>query len=131
MRGYSKPLVLLLAIVLMSLTTQIGCTAPARRSIRGSSASSSSEPALTTEPTDSAVATIDDPPASTATPPPKQLGFVDRHPLFRKPQQYYDNTNSNKAVKTAAAAFVGVPSGLFGELKQIVVGTPSSAPPAY
>jgi len=50
--------------------------------------------------------------------------WADRHPLFSKPRQYYDNTtNSNKAVKVAKAAVIGVPAGLFGELKQIVVGS--------
>ncbi len=53
-------------------------------------------------------------------------------PLLRKPQQYYDNTKSNKVVKTAAAAVVGVPAGIVGELKQIVVGAPTATPaPAY
>ncbi len=64
-------------------------------------------------------------PAATST--PKTVGFVDRHPLLRKPQQYFNDTNSNKAVKTAAATVVGVPAGIVGEIKQIVLGKPSSA----
>jgi len=130
MRGSIKPL----AIVLAISTAGVGCNGPSKRSIKGSVGSSSSEPALTAESTDSGVVAGFEPPATGSvanTPPAKQISFVDRHPLFRKPQQYYDKTNSNKAVKTAAAAFVGVPSGLVGELKQIVVGKPSATPPAY
>jgi len=51
--------------------------------------------------------------------------WVDRHPLFSKPRDMYESTNSNKVVKTAAAAVVGVPVGFVGEIKQIVVGRPS------
>ena len=58
--------------------------------------------------------------------PTNTLSWVDRHPLLRKPQQYYDNTKSNKLVKTAAATFVGVPAGFVGEIKQIVVGKPTA-----
>ena len=39
----------------------------------------------------------------------------------------YASTNSNKAVKTVAAAIVGVPVGVFGEIRQIVVGKPSDS----
>lgn len=54
--------------------------------------------------------------------------WADRHPLFSKPRQYYENTsNSNKAVKVAKAAVIGVPAGLFGELKQIVAGNASES----
>ena len=55
---------------------------------------------------------------------PRAVTFVDRHPLFSRPREYYDNSGSNKVVKTAAAVVVGVPAGIFGELKQIVVGAP-------
>jgi hypothetical protein len=57
--------------------------------------------------------------------PASTLTWVDRHPLFSKPRDYYDNSGTNKVVKTAAAAVIGVPAGIFGELKQIVVGAPS------
>ena len=59
---------------------------------------------------------------------PSTVSVVDRHPLLSKPRDYYENTGSNKVAKTAAAAFIGVPVGIFGELKQIVVGTPANAP---
>jgi len=57
-------------------------------------------------------------------PPPRTVTFVDRHPLFSKPREYYENSGNNKVVKTAAAAVVGVPVGIYGELKQIVLGAP-------
>jgi hypothetical protein len=59
--------------------------------------------------------------------PSSSMAWVDRHPLFSKPRDMYDTTNSNKVVKTAAAAVVGVPVGFIGELRQIVVGNPSGA----
>jgi hypothetical protein len=63
--------------------------------------------------------------------PSKSVTFVDRHPLFYKPRDYYESTNSNKAAKTAAAAVIGVPAGIYGELKQIVVGAPPAPPGPY
>ena len=72
------------------------------------------------EPGGSAVAASPDPGTS--------VTWVDRHPLFSKPRQYYDNsTSSNKAVKVAKATVIGVPAGLVGELKQIVVGNTSGS----
>ena len=56
--------------------------------------------------------------------PPKTVTWVDRHPLFSKPREYWDTSGDNKVVKAAAATFVGVPAGMFGEVKQIIVGTP-------
>ncbi|AGA26636.1 hypothetical protein [Singulisphaera acidiphila] len=58
------------------------------------------------------------------TQPARELTWVDRHPLFIKPREYYDNSGSNRVVKTAAATVIGVPAGIIGEIKQIVVGTP-------
>ncbi len=55
--------------------------------------------------------------------PERTVTYVDRHPLFSKPRQYWESSGDNKIVKTAAATFVGVPAGIYGELKQIVVGT--------
>jgi hypothetical protein len=59
-------------------------------------------------------------------PPPavKTVSVVDRHPLFSKPRDYWESSGDNKIVKAAAATFVGVPVGVFGEVKQIIVGTP-------
>ena len=69
-----------------------------------------------------------EPGSSVASAPSTSSGWVDRHPLFSKPRDMYASTNSNKFVKTAAATVVGVPVGLIGEIRQIVVGKPSDAP---
>jgi hypothetical protein len=60
--------------------------------------------------------------------PPRTVTVVDRHPLLSKPRDYYENTGNNKVVKTAAAAVIGVPAGVVGELRQIVVGRDSGTP---
>jgi hypothetical protein len=57
-------------------------------------------------------------------PPARTVTWVDRHPLFSKPRDYWDTSGDNKVVKAAAATFVGVPVGMYGEVKQIIVGTP-------
>ncbi|MFI5459161.1 MAG: hypothetical protein ACHRXM_27345 [Isosphaerales bacterium] len=62
--------------------------------------------------------------AATAT-PAKTVSWVDRHPMFSKPRDYWETSGENKVVKAAAATFVGVPVGLYGEVKQIIVGTPT------
>ena len=49
---------------------------------------------------------------------------VDRHPLLSRPRDWYESTNGNKFKRTAVAAVVGVPSGIGGEIRQIVVGRP-------
>ncbi|WP_422926375.1 hypothetical protein [Singulisphaera sp. PoT] len=64
-------------------------------------------------------------------PPPRTVTWVDRHPLFSKPRQYYESSGDNKVVKTAAATVIGIPAGVVGELKQIVVGTPAATAPPY
>jgi len=61
---------------------------------------------------------------TTAT-PARTVSWVDRHPLFSKPRDYWDTSGDNKVVKAAAATFVGVPAGLYGEVKQIIVGAPA------
>ena len=68
-----------------------------------------------------------EPGSSIAAAPSSSPAWVDRHPLFSKPRDMYASTNSNKAVKTVAAASVGVPVGVFGEIRQIVVGKPSES----
>jgi hypothetical protein len=60
-------------------------------------------------------------------PPPPQSDFVERHPLLYKPREIYNNSGNNRIVKLAGATIVGIPMGLAGELRQIVVGTPSPA----
>jgi hypothetical protein len=57
-------------------------------------------------------------------PPAKTVGWVERHPLFSKPRDYWETSGDNKVVKAAAATFVGVPVGFYGEVKQIIVGAP-------
>ena len=126
MRGHNKTLAGLLGLIAASLATEVGCQSPARRSIVGSSVTNSSEPGLSAE-IEPGVAVYDSPTTTASASPARTVSVVDRHPLLRKPKQYYDNTNSNKAVKTAAAAVVGVPAGIVGEIKQIVVGTPSGS----
>ncbi len=59
--------------------------------------------------------------------PVKTVSVVDRHPLFSKPRDYWETSGDNKIVKAAAATFVGVPVGVFGEVKQIIVGAPPEA----
>ena len=59
--------------------------------------------------------------------PTKTVTWVDRHPLFSKPRDYWDTSGNNKIVKAAAATFVGIPVGMYGEVKQIIVGTPQEA----
>ena len=56
--------------------------------------------------------------------PAKTVTVVDRHPLFSKPRDYWETSGDNKVVKAAAATFVGVPVGIYGEFKQILVGAP-------
>lgn len=58
-------------------------------------------------------------------PQAKAVTYVDRHPILSKPRDYWENAGDNKIVKAGAATFIGVPAGIYGELKQIVVGTPS------
>jgi hypothetical protein len=62
--------------------------------------------------------------ANAHTTPSRTVTWVDHHPLFSKPREYYDGAGTNKAVKVAAATVVGIPVGIVGELKQIVVGRP-------
>ena len=56
--------------------------------------------------------------------PVRTTGVVDRHPLLSKPRDYWESSGDNKVVKAAAATFVGVPAGIYGEVKQIFVGVP-------
>ena len=73
------------------------------------------EPPLTTSTADGSTIAV-------APPAAQSVSFVDRHPLFYKPKEYYETTGSGKIGKTAAATFIGVPAGIIGELRQIVVG---------
>jgi hypothetical protein len=62
-------------------------------------------------------------------PAPKQVTVVDRHPLFYKPREYYENSGNNKVVKAAAATVIGIPAGIVGEVRQIVSGQPAQPNP--
>lgn len=57
-------------------------------------------------------------------PAAQPISTVDRHPLLFKPREYWENSGDNRIVKAAAATFIGVPVGLYGEVKQIFVGAP-------
>jgi hypothetical protein len=65
---------------------------------------------------------LDDPAIAAA--PPRMVSFVDRHPMLSKPREYWETSGDNTIVKAVAATFIGVPVGLFGELRQIVEGVP-------
>ena len=53
---------------------------------------------------------------------PPEKGFVDRHPLFSSPRNYYRDSSRNPVMKVLAGTFVGVPVGVWREGKQIVYG---------
>jgi hypothetical protein len=92
-----------------------GCQSPAPRKTIVTP-----EPAVSSAVDGSSTVTAD---ATREVAPPKTVGWVDRHPLFSKPRDYWDTSGDNKVVKAAAATFVGVPVGIYGEVKQILVGT--------
>jgi hypothetical protein len=70
--------------------------------------------------------TAGDAPLVADAPQARPADFADRHPLLATPRDIYQNVNRGPITKAAAATIVGVPAGLFGEMKQIVVGTPRS-----
>jgi hypothetical protein len=115
MRGLQWTIIALAAALAAS-----GCGSPSKRTL------ASTEPGLSTAPGDSGVVVAD-----RAKPVPAGDTWVDRHPLFSKPRDYYESTGNNKVTKTAAAAVLGVPAGIYGEFKQIVVGTPPTPPGSY
>jgi hypothetical protein len=87
--------------------------------------SSSTRTVVSPEPSISSAAGSDSVIVEGNPPPPvKTVGVVDRHPLFSKPRDYWESSGDNKIVKAAAATFVGVPVGMYGEVKQIIVGAP-------
>ena len=65
-------------------------------------------------------------PSIVEEPSSRPVTVVDRHPLLSKPRQYYESSGNNKVVKAAAATVIGVPAGIFGELRQIVRGQPQA-----
>ena len=74
-----------------------------------------------------------------AEPAPKAAGWAARHPVLTRPREYYEESGGstggmNKVVATGRAAFIGVPSGIAAEIKQMVTGVPApsrAAAPAY
>ena len=100
------------AWAMLAAVTASGCqaTSPPRQTV------AATEPGLTL-PAEPGKATA-------AAPPEQTLTFVDRHPLFWKPREYYESSGNNRVVKTAAAAVIGIPAGIIGELRQIVAGVP-------
>jgi hypothetical protein len=108
-----------LAMAAVTLATFTGCqSGPSNRTL------ASAEPALSPSVVSGTV--VSEKPAVIASDGAtvRNVTFVDRHPLFSRPREYYESSGNNKAIKTAAAVVVGVPAGIFGELKQIVVGAP-------
>jgi hypothetical protein len=98
--------------VVLGVAVLSGCQGSGSRRV------ASAEPALS-NPVDGGTV-VEAPPKAAQT-----VTWADRHPLFSKPRQYYDNAGTNKVVKAAAATVIGIPAGLVGEIKQIVVGTPA------
>jgi hypothetical protein len=115
MRGYR---LFAIGLIVGAYTMSSGCKSP-----------SSSRTIVQPEPGSASVAgstgAIAD--GGPAAPPAKTVSVVDRHPLFSKPRDYWETSGDNKVVKAAAATFVGVPVGIVGEVKQIIVGTPPEA----
>ena len=105
-----------LTLALFAAVAAAGCqTGPSKSTL------ASAEPALST-PVEGGTSVVQ-------APAPRSVTFIERHPLFYKPRDYYESSGTNGVVKTAAAVVVGVPAGIVGEIKQIVVGTPPV--PAY
>src|SRR5216684_931810 len=105
--------VVMAASAVVAAVAITGCQSSAPRRV-------ATEPSLS-GPLDPGTTVVDAKPAH----PSQSLTWVDRHPLFYKPRDYYESAGSNMVVKTAAATVIGIPAGIFGELKQIVVGTPT------
>ena len=61
-------------------------------------------------------------PSTLPTEVPTEKGFVDRHPLFSSPRNYYRDSSRNPVMKVLAGTFVGVPVGVWREGKQVVYG---------
>jgi hypothetical protein len=55
-------------------------------------------------------------------PAPQEKAFVDRHPLFSAPRNYYRDSGDNIVVKVLAGTLVGVPVGIAQEAWQIGYG---------
>jgi len=91
-------------------------------SIAGCRASGAPRRVVTTEPALSGLDAEDM--ALLESPPAREMTYVDRHPIFSKPRDYWEGAGDNKLVKAAAATLVGVPVGIVSEVRQIVLGSP-------
>ncbi|GAC1474604.1 MAG: hypothetical protein NVSMB9_25290 [Isosphaeraceae bacterium] len=109
---YRMTLAVLLTLGVISGTT--GCQSGSQRRV------ASNEPGLG-DPLEPGTSVVEAP-----VKPARSTAWVDRHPLFSKPRDYYDKSGNNRVVKTAAATVIGIPAGLLGELRQIVVGAPAT-----
>ncbi|ADV64006.1 UDP-3-O-(3-hydroxymyristoyl) glucosamine N-acyltransferase [Isosphaera pallida ATCC 43644] len=54
----------------------------------------------------------------------RRVSFVDRHPLLYKPVEWYNRAPNNPIVGVLSATVVGIPAGVLGEARQIIVGCP-------
>lgn len=109
--------ILLLLTVCVTLT---GC-----QGMRNRRVAMAPEPALT-DPSIPGEPVVVAPPSEVSS-----MAFVDRHPMFSKPRDMYNSDpDGNKLLRTTKAAFVGVPMGIVGEVRQIVVGAPQPVPEA-
>jgi hypothetical protein len=113
------------AFVLLSLVVVTGCQSSVPR--RRPGALASNEPGLDPAPGTGPGTSIVEAPTAR----PRSLSFVDRHPIFSRPRDLYESSGDNVIVKGAAATVVGIPAGVFGEMKQIVVGRQPDSPGAY
>jgi hypothetical protein len=112
-----KGRMLLVGLLVVPLVAS-GCQSPSRRA-----ALAASEPSLVAQGENGTNTNV------VQVPPARVVTFADRHPLLYKPREYYDSAGENKAAKIAAATVVGIPAGIVGELRQIVVGAPAN--PTY
>jgi hypothetical protein len=103
-------------VLALCLWGAIGC-----RGVETPRSLASSEPTLDSAPDANSVVV--------EAPPAKQVTFADRHPLFSRPREYYETTGRTKVAKVAAATFIGIPAGIVGEVRQIVVGRPPDSGP--
>jgi hypothetical protein len=62
------------------------------------------------------------PDSQMAAVPTNEKSFVDRHPLFSAPKNYYRDSGNNVVVKVLAGTLVGVPVGVAQEAWQIGYG---------
>lgn len=106
------------ACVLALVATFVGC-----QSWGGRGRVARTEPSFSGN-IDDDVVIGDAPTVAAAEPPGRTVGYVDRHPLLSKPREYWESSGDNRVVKAAAATFIGVPAGVVGELRQIIVGAP-------